>query len=236
MKLSKVTFTGIDERTDLKRLAKLQEEYPFAEFGILLSYDWKENGNRFPSPEILSKFDGLGLNLSAHFCGQAAVDVVLGKRFKIQDLFGTSIKNFRRCQLNIKADGYLSNLRKLPPVPFIDEVIVQMHTPEQCRQFLFGEHPKNMSFLLDGSGGRGISTPLEIVTSPGVHIGYAGGFGPGNYTISQLKILLANPSKERFWIDMETRVRNCEDWFDLDKVETVLKSCSSLLKRFEKQQ
>lgn len=53
MKLTKVTFTGIDEKTNLERLSKLQKEYSFAEFGILVSYDWKENGNRFPDPRIL---------------------------------------------------------------------------------------------------------------------------------------------------------------------------------------
>ena len=53
MKLTKVTFTGVDERTDLKRLARLQRAFPFAEFGFLISKDWRQNGNRFPNPNIM---------------------------------------------------------------------------------------------------------------------------------------------------------------------------------------
>lgn len=56
MILTKVTFTGIDERTDLKRVKQLQKKYPFAEFGVLLSYDWKENGQRFPKMKLRMRF------------------------------------------------------------------------------------------------------------------------------------------------------------------------------------
>ena len=86
MKLSKVTFTGVDERTDVKRLVQLQKRFPFVEFGVLLSYDWQDNGNRFPDPLFLSVLRDRELNLSAHFCGQAAIDVAVGKKFKIEKL------------------------------------------------------------------------------------------------------------------------------------------------------
>lgn len=231
MELTKVTITGIDERTDLKRVKELQKRYPFAEFGILLSYDWKENGRRFPDPEILSKFEKLGLNLSAHFCGQAAIDIAIGKRFKVLEQFSSHIRLFHRCQLNLRADGLFSNLRKLPPIPYIDEVIVQMHTPEMCGQFLTGERPRHLAFLLDASGGAGIDTPIRILTSPGAHIGYAGGIGPDNVE-GKLRTLLDYDSKEKFWIDMETRVRT-DEWLDLDKVEQVFRICASVLKEHE---
>jgi hypothetical protein len=228
MILTKVTFTGIDERTDLKRVKQLQKKYPFAEFGVLLSYDWKENGQRFPNPEILARLEKQGLNLSAHFCGQAAIDLAIGKRFKVLEQLSSHIRLFRRCQLNLRANGLFSNLRKLSPIPYINEVIVQMHTPELCEQFLAGERPKHLSFLLDASGGAGIDTPIQILTSPGAHIGYAGGIGPDNVE-GKLRTLLEYDSKEKFWIDMETRVRT-EEWLDLDKVEQVLVICERLLK------
>ena len=230
MILTKVTFTGIDERTDMRRVKELQRRYPFAEFGILLSYDWKENGRRFPDPEILSRLDKTGLSLSAHFCGQAATDIVIGKRFMVRELCRPYLRLFRRCQLNLRANGLFSNLRKLPPIPYINEVIVQMHTPELCEQFLTGERPRHLAFLLDASGGAGIDTPIRILTSPGAHIGYAGGIGPDNVE-GKLRTLLEYDSKEKFWIDMETRVRT-EEWLDLDKVEQVLVICERLLKEY----
>lgn len=35
MKLKHITFTGIDGKTDLVELWKLQQQYPIAEFGVL---------------------------------------------------------------------------------------------------------------------------------------------------------------------------------------------------------
>ena len=84
-----------------------------------------------------------------------------------------------------------------------------------------------MSYLLDASGGAGIDTPIQIITSPGIHIGYAGGIGPENVE-SKLRTLLEYDSDEYFWIDMETRVRT-DEWLDLDKVEHVLKTCKTIL-------
>lgn len=231
MELTKVTFTGIDERTDLKRLAKLQLEYPFAEFGVLFSYDWKENGRRFPDPAILPKLAGLDLKLSAHFCGQSAIDLANGKKFKTISLCGGYLDIFRRCQLNLRADGMFGSLRKMKPLLHIEEVIIQMHTPEICRQFLNGERPKKSAYLLDASGGAGIDTPVQVVTFPGVHIGYAGGIGPDNVE-GKLRTLLEYDSCERFWIDMETRVRT-DEWMDLDKVEQVLEICDAVRKEYK---
>lgn len=231
MKLTKVTFTGVDERTDLSRLAVLQENYPFAEFGVLLSYDWQENGCRFPSPEFLNNLKDMQLKLSAHFCGQLAIDIVRGKMFKVNELLGGCAKIFRRCQLNIKAEGMFTELRRLQPIPYIREAIIQMHTPELCQRFLSGERPNNVAYLLDASGGTGVDTPIQIITSPGVHIGYAGGIGTENVE-EKLRTLLEYDSQECFWIDMETRVRTVDsqgEWFDLDKVEKVLKACKSIL-------
>lgn len=230
MKLTKVTFTGVDERTDVKRLVQLQKRFPFVEFGVLLSYDWQFNGNRFVDPLIISVLRDRELSLSAHFCGQAALDVAAGKKFKIEKLLGNNARIFKRCQLNLKAAGLFSELRRLPPIPFIEEVIIQMHTPELCKQFLAGQRPRFASYLLDASCGAGIDTPIDIVTSPGVHIGYAGGIGPDNVE-GKLRTLLEHPTDDKFWIDMETRVRT-EDWFDLDKVEQVLEICAYLNKEY----
>ena len=224
MKLTKVTFTGIDDRTDVKRLQQLQRRYPFVEFGVLLSYDWNVNGNRFINPVYLSIFRDRGLNFSAHFCGQSAYDIAIGKREEMEKLLGNNIGMFQRCQLNLDA----GKLRYLSPIPYIDEIIVQMYTAEMCREFLECTRPKSVSYLLDASCGAGIDTPIEIVTSPGINIGYAGGIGPDNVE-KKLRKLLDYPSDEKFWIDMETRVRT-DDWFDLDKVEQVLKICDAMIK------
>ena len=84
MRLSHITFTGIDEHTDFLRVKYLTMRYPYAEFGVLLSYNWKSNGHRFPNPRICESLADLDIeHLSAHFCGHAAIDVAKGDEAEV---------------------------------------------------------------------------------------------------------------------------------------------------------
>lgn len=239
MKLTKVTITGIDERTDLERLQDLQKRFPFAEFGMLISGDWLLNGNRFPDPQILWNLANIlckpyaFLHLSCHFCGTMATGIVKGDFSVMDNLLPPSdlFRIFERCQLNVNADGMFGQLRRVKPFANLQEVIVQMHSSELFREFCKGTLPDGVSYLLDTSGGRGIDTPIQVVDAPGIHVGYAGGIGPDNVE-EKLRTLLEYPSDGRFWIDMETRVRDDDDWLDLDKVEQVLATCDALLKDY----
>lgn len=227
MKLSKVTITGIDERTDVKRLERLQEKYPFVEWGVLLSSHWNENGNRFPRPRFLEKLQYHGLQLSAHLCGQIAKDVLhceLGPMFEAIEY---NFDIFSRCQLNIRnPKQFFYDLRSMRPFDrIIEEVILQMPdvpTLESFIQFV-GKPTPRVAYLIDGSGGCGIDTPIDVFADPALHIGYAGGINVDN-VYDKLKTLLDYPSDSRFWIDMESGVRT-DDWLDLDKVEEVLAIC-----------
>lgn len=236
MKLTSITFTGIDERTNLDRLESIQQKYPYAEFGVLMSEDWIYNGERFPNPDtILERLEGRKLQLSVHLCGRLALSAAIGNMNKLLTMTKERHKVFRRCQLNLRANGLFEELRIPWQMLDFEEVIIQMHTPELCEEFLRGKVPEKRSFLLDASGGAGIDTPIEIVTSPGIHIGYAGGISPSNVE-SKLRPLLAYDSEEKFWIDMETKVRTVAadkgEWLDLDKVEKVLEICDPIIKEF----
>ncbi len=232
MKLTKVTFTGVDEKTDLDHLQEIGKKYPYVEFGVLMSYNWPWNGSRFPNPQrICKELRNRGLQLSAHFCGEMAIDIARGETSKTICGYGGDLDIFRRCQLNLQANGMFATLRHVKPFMLCDEVIIQMHTPELFQEFLKGKLPQNASYLLDASGGRGIDTPIEIVTSPNVHIGYAGGIGVDNVE-KKLRTLLDYDSPEKFWIDMETRVRTDDEWLDLEKVEKVLEICDPIIKEY----
>ena len=231
MKLTKVTFTGIDKWTDLQRLASISQQYPYAEFGLLMSKDWQENGPRFPAPDIIWKLANIWssqpFNLSLHLCGEFAIAAAKGDYTFLDTMIAPNLFNvFERVQLNLDSKSMFDVLHRMPKTN--KEVIVQMRTASLCKQFLEGGSPEGMSYLIDFSGGRGLDTPVEVVNVPGVHIGYAGGIGPGNVG-QKLRLLLAYPSDGEFWIDMETRVRTDEK-FDLDKVEGVLKICDHIIK------
>lgn len=229
--LKHITFTGVDAMSDIKALQEIQKEFPLAEFGVLTSYHWNENGNRYLDPELMSLLRGRGLNLSLHICGSAAHDATIGKWEKLDELTEGNLDLFKRCQLNVST-------RKNNPaychVPLVigQEIIIQQRNVNEIG--LFTETRKHWyqpmykwSVLLDASGGRGIDTTIEILESQ-EKVGYAGGINPENVG-DKLYQLLTSPKVGDFWIDMESGVRT-DDWFDLDKVHRVLSICKEVIR------
>ena len=230
MNLTHITFTGIDERTDLDRVERISEQHPYVEWGILLSYHWWENGNRYPNPKILDRLEHRGLNLSAHFCGGMARDIAAGETQRMYKTINYQFDIFRRCQLNVNASSMYRALRTMRVFDrTLNEVILQMNSRESLGSFLhYMEEPTpHVAYLIDGSGGRGIDKPIEIYDNPDIHVGYAGGINPENVG-AKLSQLLEHRSYGSFWIDMESGVRT-DDWLDLDKVERVLEICEPML-------
>lgn len=219
-----VTFTGIDKQTDLDRLQKLQARYPLAEFGVLFSATRNddENERRYPGVDFIRKLKARGLNLSLHLCGAYA-------RLGIDDNFtevywrlGDTFRIFKRIQLNIPAScKYPNNISFSRPSLELEEIIIG-HNPQ--RKLPLDElrlSNVNVSFLLDGSGGRGIDCDFVPQPIPGHRTGYAGGVNPEN-AIKKWHDIKDTGLDNDLWIDMESGVRT-DDWFDLDKVEDILK-------------
>lgn len=224
-RLTHVTFTGVDGRTDLDRLKAIAARYPFAEFGILMSKSTDLDQNRFPDViPILKGLDRSGVRLSAHLCGRLARDIVRTGEFgDFKRACGIRSDLFSRCQLNVAGVGIEDPTRFLWFPSMMKQVIVQQNSGE-----VFSEEKESLfdhfayynplcSLLVDDSGGRGKRGRLRIANAPVV--GYAGGISPEN--VSEILGELLDSEKVRdFWIDMESGVRT-DNWFDLDKVEEV---------------
>lgn len=238
MRLKHITFTGIDANTDINALREIQREFPLAEFGVLTSYHWHENGNRYLNPAFMSNlYAGNGeLNLSLHICGSAAHYASVGLWQKIDEhLFGT-LGIFKRIQLNVA--NRKNNPEYIWAPPSVEqEVIVQQRDGDNLTLYnttrkiwntcdIFSGKHSHVSVLLDASGGRGIDTELKVLPSNG-KVGYAGGFNPDNVA-DKLSFLLEHVNTGEFWIDMESGVRT-DDWFDLDKVVKVLGVCQQVI-------
>lgn len=240
MRLRHITFTGIDARTDLLELQAIHQKYPIAEFGVLTSYHWYENGNRYPNPQFLPNLYGLGLNLSLHVCGSAAHDAMKGawNRINHHTIGYLYMGLFQRVQLNVaNREDNPDRLASIPPYCRA-EVIIQQRPGDEA---LF-EHshwvgtirkPQCLvSMLIDGSGGQGIDSPISIYPSA-YKIGYGGGINPNNVA-DKLTYLFENGGDGEFWIDMESGVRT-DDWLDLDKVRQVLEICEPIIKKYCKE-
>ena len=102
--LNRVTFTGVDDKTNIDDLVYLTEKYPFVEFGILVSKNNSNNGtvNRYPNLTILKRLKNKGLNLSCHICGSIARQIVQKNDWsELEKLLGKDIEVFNRFQLNV---------------------------------------------------------------------------------------------------------------------------------------
>lgn len=171
MKLKHITFTGIDAKTDLQELQAIQQQYTLAEFGVLTSYHWYENGNRYLDPQIINSLRGMGLNLALHVCGMAVRDASIGRWDLIDKLTWMNLDLFNRVQLN------LANRTDNPPALAKrakitgQEVIIQQRSVSDMRvyeatdekfRYKPDRYKRTFSVLLDASGGQGIDTPIEV--------------------------------------------------------------------------
>lgn len=203
-----VTFTGVDDQTDLGRLTELSQRYP-CEWGILVG--GRLGKARYPSVARIADMAALGekrIMVSLHLCGLFAVASNAGK-LKIAHLSETDLDGFTRLQVN----ALTYNLETLSDLASRvgKDIIVQHRTgpfPEDL--------PRGIRPLHDQSGGKGkVPTKRPAQIDPTRLVGYAGGIGPEN-----VLDVLDQISATDFWIDMESSLRT-EDRFDLDRCAAV---------------
>ena len=102
--LNRVTFTGVDDRTNVNDLVDLTKRFPFVEFGVLISKGNTNRSvvNRYPNATIFKKLKNKGLNLSCHLCGSVARNIVKKDDWnEFFDLLGKDYEIFNRFQLNV---------------------------------------------------------------------------------------------------------------------------------------
>jgi phosphoribosylanthranilate isomerase len=234
MKINRVTITGADEDVNILDLIKLNELYPFVEWGVLFSA-MREGDPRYPGPSwrgIIANTKKLD-NLSAHFCGWWATQVLIAQNF---DLITNLHPSFRRVQLNFnfeKSHGFhLEALARYAELHYNKRsIILQFNKAnEQTIVNWIGRKvlPKNIHFLYDASGGRG--KPISKIYPPfhGNYTGYSGGLRPENIEDVAKEITSQSNYPDEVWLDLETGVRT-EDRFDLEKVNLVLSAVKNYI-------
>ncbi len=199
MKPEFITFTGIDDRTDLHVANQLAQDYPI-EWGVLFSRTNRDA--RFPSQQTVKELNLVAGKKSAHICGEWST-AIKQKGFVDEQI---PLKLFDRAQLNGRR--WFSERLGILEAQYNIKMIVQTEAAT------FGE--EGTLQLFDVSGGRG-HVPGYIPPHPGGDrlVGYAGGMGPRT-VMGYLKRIKEGP----FWIDMEQNVRSY-GWFDLNKVRDV---------------
>lgn len=218
-----VTITGADDNVDPVDLVRLSAEFPFVEWGILFSP--KRSGTpRYPSMEWERRTGSFWsrIRCAAHLCGEFTRRTVEGDPSVIETLPPW----FRRVQLNgvdLKAPALGSVIAAHRNVDFI----LQARDRDELTAALAIDRPAiSCAALYDPSGGKGLRQVSWPRTFARTAVGFAGGIGPDN-VVGHLDALAEYG--QRFWIDMESRVRT-NDAFDLGLVREVLELVAEWLR------
>lgn len=222
-----ITLTGIDSKTDLSKL-KTRPYTHFAnrvEYGILLSANPKSN--RYPTVDqikiMLSSIDST-VDLAVHVCGKTARENALKEDYT--EIFYN--RNVCRIQVNGKVtpEELTAFCYKFPY-----HTIITQDCPDNIE--LAQIRLQNHSILLDASGGRGVvrknwDIPEHLLATAEAgkkRIGFAGGLGEDN--LAEVFPLISTDVPLDPWVDMETKLRDENDWFDIEKAHR----CAKLVER-----
>ena len=224
--MTKVTITGADDSIDPIELIKLSEKFPFVEWGILFSKN-RQGSPRYPSVDWIDELSKLKtngeVNFSAHICGDYTKDFFNG-HFSFEKNHKLGL--FKRVQLNFNSSKYEYNLAYtfdiITRFPNIEFIFQYNKANEKMIGKFIGNKVKNISFLYDSSGGRGIAATQYLYPLEGYYTGYSGGLSPLNIE-DCIKEINRVSIAQKIWIDMESGVRsNNDELFDLDKVKRCL--------------
>lgn len=235
------TLTGVDEQTNLTELARMSRAYPISEWGVLYSQarTQEEGGKgRYPRLGWIKDFAEMAqerqVRTALHLCGKSAIDFL----HRDSDVWELASK-FGRVQLNVRATGL-----KIDDVDEekLERLFHEFHfsygygriilqdtksNRELCTHL--GWKSKAVDFLVDGSGGRGISPESwpSLAEKRGRY-GYAGGMGPDNCRSELERISLAHGDRS-YWTDQEGKLRPVDDKFSLKDAGIVLHETSVFL-------
>lgn len=221
MNLLLVSLTGADDAVSPNELLQLSQKYPFVEWAILSSQA-REGTSRYPTASWVENFHKVCPNVrkALHLCGKD-VDAFLAE----DQLIMEKVSMFDRVQLNFNQRVRPKNLETLAQIAdsIPQSVILQHNSANQELWSILHNKMSNLSMLFDASGGHGVA-PVAGWPSifPNTDCGYAGGLGPQNVA-QELQSIVACAGGNRFWIDMESKLRTPEDdRFSLAACESVL--------------
>lgn len=215
-----ITLTGLDN----KSLHAIWGDgsdgriWPNLEYGVLWSNSQAGIEKRYADLDrieaaatLISKSVRPRNKVALHVCGSAVKQLFDG-----QARITHAASAFDRIQLNMNFSklGVTPDAVRLFAEKWGRPIVFQVYQGN-AELFQHLQGLPNVQALIDGSGGRGISPKSWRAPLEGFATGYAGGMGPDNLATELERI--AEVAKEPYWVDMEGKLRDEEDWFSLDR-------------------
>jgi phosphoribosylanthranilate isomerase len=229
--LLRCTFTGVDEKSSLEEITNLSMNFPFVEWGVLLSTSANSSfgQNRYPSlnwlsenlPKLKNIADTYGSSIALHVCGKETKELLAQNENSV----ALNLLPFvNRVQINFLYKEHqveqLENLCKaFPHINFITQH--NNRNADLYKKVLSTNH----QVLFDQSGGRGIETTQWEAPLENKICGYAGGLALQN--INNQFASIQSVADRPFWIDMEGKIRT-DDLLDLNICKEILSAVSKV--------
>lgn len=235
-RLAIVTLTGVDASQNVDVLAKMSDFTPYLEWGVLYSPDRAGSSSagcaRYPHVEWIENYflaAMAGHRKAIHLCGAAVDQFLVGDPSVI-----TLASRFDRIQLNFNQARspksivtLLESIAAFRDVQGPREFILQHNTSNAVMVDLVAGTP-GISALFDASGGRGLSPKAWPAPVKGIRCGYAGGLGPENIA-QELPRINQRAGGQYYWIDMESKLRDASDRFDISLAGEVLHQINMII-------
>lgn len=212
-----ITMTGVDERTKVIDMISLSNAG--VEIGILYTHS-PDGRNRYPSRQRIDNITYAVKRCAVHICGRRARHELL------ECELDAMLQPVRRIQVN----GIVS-ARELQWVcqRYEDKQIITQHRRDNLH--LLETNWPNHALLVDASGGRGKLPGVWDRPATIKPVGFAGGLGPDTLSAELPKIEAV--AQGDWWIDMEGRLRDEQDWFSIDRAAQATRIWTDARKRLE---
>lgn len=219
-----VTMTGADDSVDPKQLVEISSFCPSVEWGILVSKS-SMGSPRFPSLGWMKSFYDLvneadhKVRISLHICGSWVRDICTGNWTPLFTNIGPFLSCVQRVQLNFHSYEHLISNNfvreaKARASIYPWRIIFQCDGVNDHLVSNTYNDGLNVSPLYDRSGGAGVVPALWPKAMKGFYCGYAGGLGFDNMK-EQLPRIQEAANGQKYWIDMETKIRTPDNKFDV---------------------
>lgn len=252
MGIDRISFVGVDNKTDFSELKRLAEiSLVKLEFGVL--YSETKKGNRYPHQLVIDNLSSyangpLPYSTSLHLCGTSVQkflkldwefikSVLAYNEHDDDDNFGNQ---FDAVQLNFSFDSidnieqFVSNALRACGLVGVKELIFQANKSKtklieylqnlDLKQY---EHWEvDIRLLYDGSGGLGQTISKIDKPFKGFYTGYAGGINPETIEKIANDVEFASGNTD-VYLDMESGVRE-NDWFSIEKCKKIIECVNKL--------
>lgn len=214
-----ITLSGLDQYgTPGFKDALERGQFEKHEVGLLYS-EKRMGSERYPDFRLIDRLIQLP-SVSLHLCGRAVYDLI-GKGH-VSNALACVLEHVDRVQLNISRTPWVpkdvaANLQSVnSDMDWIIQFADGTEPLRNCVDLLDCYQGKTLHFLLDASGGRGVSrNHWPEISLP--NMGVAGGLTPYNIRDQLILMRDAGYIKEGFWVDTESGIRTVGDEWDWSK-------------------